>query len=77
MEMQNDSAAIFAKDFSGPPARKISKNHAAALAFGCPSRPATLATSLCDVAAQLTGRDVGMLCNFTLRLRHGREIAQP
>jgi GNAT superfamily N-acetyltransferase len=25
----------------------------------------------------MTRRDVGMLCNFTLRLRHGREIAQP
>jgi hypothetical protein len=25
----------------------------------------------------MTGRDVGMLCNFTLRLQHGREIAQP
>jgi hypothetical protein len=47
-----DSAAIFTKDFSGHPARKISKNDAAAYAFGCPSRPATLATSLCDVAAQ-------------------------
>jgi hypothetical protein len=28
--------AIFAKDFSGHPARKISKNHATANAFGCP-----------------------------------------
>jgi hypothetical protein len=28
--------AIFAKDFSGRPARKISKNHATANAFGCP-----------------------------------------
>jgi hypothetical protein len=27
--------AIFAKDFSGHPARKISKNHATANAFGC------------------------------------------
>jgi hypothetical protein len=34
-------------------------------------------TTLGDVAAQMTRRDVGMLCNFTLRLRHGREIAQP
>ena len=28
--------AIFAIDFSGRPARKISKNHATANAFGCP-----------------------------------------
>ena len=28
--------AIFAIDFSGRPARKISKNHATAYAFGCP-----------------------------------------
>jgi hypothetical protein len=28
--------AIFAKDFSGRPARKISKNHATAYAFGGP-----------------------------------------
>jgi hypothetical protein len=28
--------AIFAIDFSGHPARKISKNHATANAFGCP-----------------------------------------
>jgi hypothetical protein len=34
-------------------------------------------TTLGDVAAQMIRRDVGMLCNFTLRLRHGREIAQP
>ena len=34
--------AIFAKDFSGRPARKISKNHATANAFGGPSRPASL-----------------------------------
>jgi len=27
---------FFAKDFSGHPARKISKNHATANAFGCP-----------------------------------------
>jgi non-ribosomal peptide synthetase component F len=60
MAIYNDSAAIFTKDFSGHPARKISNNDAAAYApstslrtgFGCPSRPATLATSLCDVAAQ-------------------------
>jgi len=28
--------ATFAIDFSGRPARKISKNHATAYAFGCP-----------------------------------------
>ena len=28
--------AIFAIDFSGHPAQKISKNHATANAFGCP-----------------------------------------
>jgi hypothetical protein len=30
--IKNDSAAIFTKDFSGHPARKISKNDAAAYA---------------------------------------------
>jgi hypothetical protein len=34
-------------------------------------------TVLGDITAQMTRRDVIMLCNFTLRLRHGREIAQP
>ena len=36
LELKNRGVAIFAIDFSGRPARKISKNHATANAFGCP-----------------------------------------
>ena len=36
MILKSKGVAIFAKDFSGLPARKISKNYATTNAFGCP-----------------------------------------
>ncbi|WP_459990474.1 hypothetical protein [Methylosoma difficile] len=53
-----------------PPCRSISKNHATALAFGCPSRPASLVClpnkGIGDIVTAMTRRDFGQPA-FSLR----------